>query len=298
MSGRSKRRSPDEKAAVKTDLFISAYNDRIRKYLEELIRVAARRTQTSLWGKKLSEMGDGAKDILIIDSGGKIWDTVFAADIMGASYKEYIVYKEGGRPVHIISPMKGDSSGTYKEMFSDLLVRRCKFIDSKRRTVFAAVDGDPALKSPDYREMCRTVKSAISRGKYTEIAYDSIVRTDWTDSADVFITDEYTNNAILLFLARGGEPVVMHLGSDETNIYVPFAALRSFCFVPHKKAMMEALYAVSLWLFDLGLAAPSKRLNSVIANTERPWDAADEFDRPIKKSSKRGEKDDGDKDQT
>ena len=51
---------------MKTDLFISAYNDRIRKYLEELIRVAARRTQTSLWGKKLSEMGDGAKDILIM----------------------------------------------------------------------------------------------------------------------------------------------------------------------------------------------------------------------------------------
>lgn len=282
---------------MKTELFISVYNDRIRNYLEELIRVIARRTQTALWGRSLADMSERNSDLLILDSGGRIWDFVATTQIIDSAYKEYVIFKEGGRPVHIISPLKGVPGGIDREKFSELLVKRCSFIDSKRRAVFAAVDGDPVLKSAEYREMCRKVKSVISRGEYTELSYDTLTGDAWKASADVFIADEYTNNAVLLGLANINDPVIMHLGSDENNIYVPLSSLRSVCFVPHKKSMIEAVFCVSLWLFDMGLSSPAKRLNSLLVKTERPWYIAREFEKPVKRRSGKGEKDDGASDQ-
>ncbi len=238
-----------------------------------------RRTQTALWGKRLEDIRCDPDSLLILDSCGQLWDVVGAANLVGAVYKEYIIFRNGKRPVHIITSAKAKMDDEDTEMFSALLFKRCAFIDSKKHATFAAVDGDPLLRNPKYREICRAAKGAVENGRFIEESYSSLTNRDWMDSVDVFIADEYTHNAIFMAMTGHNEPCVMHIGSEKTDIYVPFSSIRPVCFIPNEKPVYEAICSVVVWLFDSGLVSPARRLITAMSKSDNPWNTASEFEK-------------------
>lgn len=274
------------KAAVKTEFYISSYNDRIRIYLEEVIRAVGRRTQLSLWGRKCEDIELNRKNLLILDTRSTFWEMMEDLEVDGPIYKEYIAFKKDGRAVRIISAAKPPEENMEAELFASLVSEKCAEIDAKKRMVFAAVDCDPISRNQFFQEILRAARGAVERGHFIERAHASLTSRKWMDQVDVFITDEYTSNAILAAVTGDDEPCVMRVAAENIDFYIPFSSLRPACFVPDKKSLKEAVYSIAMWIFDMGYPSPSERLCRVTAQTENPWNVAEEFEKPAKRLKK------------
>lgn len=258
------------------ELYISAYNEKIFALCESIIRTAGRRAQKSLWGRRFKDIGLRPESLLFLDSGGVRWDIVTAQRLMGTGLREYAVFKNDGRIIHILS-----ENGTPGA--SSALEDRIGELDRLYRCAeFTVIDADPMRRMPEYRESVRRAKQAVIRGAYNERSYSSLLRADWTDDADVIITDEYTMSAVLMAVTGEDEPVLVHTASENNEIYVPFSSLRPSCFIPGKKASREAAYGIYMWLLKMGVTGFANRVKKATDSAESLEEILTEIQKPAR----------------
>lgn len=239
------------------ELYISAYNEVALKGVQGLIRLVGRRVQKPLWGRRHTDIYSKPESLLFLDHGGRLWDVVSAERLIGTTLREYIVYKDGGKVIHIVSEpekIRGECDGS-------VLAERIRQLDKEYRSaVFTVIEADPLRRMSGYREKARCVKNTVTRGIYSERLYSSLIEPHWLSQTDVFVTDEYTMSAVLMALTGKDEPVLVHLMSRESDVYVPFSSIKPSCFIPKQKAIREAVYGISEWLYKIGVTGFSKRM--------------------------------------
>ncbi len=267
------------------ELYICAYNERALKGVQELIRLVGRRVQKPLWGRRHTDIYSKPESLLFLDHGGEMWDVVSAERLIGTTLREYIVYKDDGRAVHILSEPEniGEAEGS-------VLAERIRQLDNEYRSaVFTVIEADPLRRMSGYREKARCVKSTVTRGIYSERLYSSLIEPSWLSQTDVFVTDEYTMSAVLMALTGADEPILVHLMSRESDVYVPFSSIKPSCFIPKKKAIREAAYGISEWLYKIGVTGFSKRMKRAADASESFEEIARRIGEPVRRKKDEGE---------
>lgn len=229
------------------ELFVASGSDRVSSYLIDIIRYLGRRTQKPLWGKKLS--ADAIlRDVLYLDPGGTYYDMAQLVKAQNSLYREYVVFKNG-REIHILSEYICDFEHRNHNAAVEAIAKRCEAIDSQSQCLTFALVGSGAIAGlAEYRKLCRKVKVAVNRGMCVECSHTAILRREWVDRADVFVTDCFTSDAVLALTVENDESTVIHMGGETGNIFAPISAERMNSFVTMEKTYDEMLKAVYLWL--------------------------------------------------
>lgn len=271
------------------ELHISVYSDEIREYLEKLIRLIGRKSQKPLWGRAFENCMD-SKSILYLDPGGGIYDLASVSKTIGATYREYIVFKKDGRKVHIISDLSRKAEIDYEDINKELVMRCAELDGEMRRGVFSFIDPDFMHTRAHFSEICRNIKDAVKNGVFYERMNKSLIKQGWIDETDVFITDEFTESAVLISLAEENDPIVIHMGAPGKEIFAPFSSIMLSCFMPNKKAYRETLYAVALWLLGIGLKSQSEHLKKATDKFVSPEEIYKEMEKPLRERGKKNGK--------
>lgn len=269
------------------DLHISIYSDQIREYLTKLIRLIGKKAQKPLWGRIFENCSD-SQSILYLDSGGEIYDLRTVSKTIGASYREHIIFKKDGRKIHIISDLSHMPGDDDADINLHEIVKRCSVLDEEMRCAqFCVVDPDFMHTRQHYSEICRQIKDAVKKGICYERMNKSLIKREWMDEVDVFVTDEFSENAVLIGTAEENDPIVIHIGGPENEIFAPFSSVMLSCFMPNDKAYREMLYAVSLWLLDAGVKSQAEHLKTAVNNFESLDKVFEEMEKPLRERSKR-----------
>lgn len=267
-------------------------SDRVSGYLIEMIRYIGKRTQKPLWGRRLSQ--DTVKrDILYLDPGGTYYDLARLVQEQGSLYREYVVFK-GGREIHILSEYIYDFERRDFLTSADAIIERCRLIDKQsRRALFMLVGSGAITGLTEYRDLCREVKACVKRGRCIECSHEAIMRREWIDVADVFVTDCFTSDVVLALVSEGAESTVIHMGTRESGIFAPISSERLSSFVTKEKAYDEIFKAIYLWLKISGATAAAKLLFRAAGIGMTPGEITERLKQPLRKRKVR-KKDEGD----
>lgn len=272
------------------DLHISVYSDEIRDYLTKLIRLIGRKAQKPLWGRIFENCSD-SESILFLDLGGGVYDMRAVSKTIGALYREYIIFKSDGRKIHIISDLSHIEGDDALEVNMHEIVKRCAELDEEMRCAqFCVIDPDFMHTRQHYSEISRQIKDAVKKGICCERMNKSLIRRGWMDDVNVFITDEFSENAVLISTAEENDPIVIHMGGLEKEVFAPFSSIMLSCFMPNKKAYRETLYAVYLWLLGAGIKSQAEHLKKATDKFESLDKVIEEMEKPLRERGKRNGK--------
>ncbi len=268
---------------------ISVYDESTFTSLSEIIRLLARKTQTSLWGKKFICCSK-ADSILFLDSGDKAITLNALAKTINASYIEYILFREDGRPIYILSNICFDDSMDNFESSNEALLKRCSFLDAHLKSAsFSIINSDFIRKSKGYSNIKRNVKEKIKNGFCSEYSSKRKYSDDFLKSTDVFITDEFNQKAILSLLSNGNSPAIIHIHGNEKDVYCPYEMCEHTCFIPDPLLFKEALYCVYSWLYDKELFSPALRFKNILDSSGSDIsqnEIKNEISKPLRNRSK------------
>lgn len=247
-----------------SELFVSVYSNAVRGFAEDVVRHMGRRCQKPLWCRELLPEKLPC-DILYLDPASTNNDLVRLVKAFRPAYREYVVFK-GERKIHIIAELHENFTVRTDREATEVVAERCAELDAQyRRGVFTAIESETLNKRMRYRDVCRAVKTTVSKGVYYERPHEAVLKRAWMDEVDVFVTDEFTQEAVLAAISGNGEPTVKYLGGGEAEIYLPLSSERVSCFIPSEKAYKEMLYAIYLWLGKIGIGAQAERVKAAAA---------------------------------
>lgn len=264
------------------ELFVASGSDRVSGYLIDIIRCLGRRTQKPLWGRRLST-DTILRDVLYLDPGGTYYDLAQLVKAHGSLYREYVVFKNG-REIHILSEYICDFEHRNHIAAVEAMAKRCREIDRQsRRSTFALVGSGAIVGLEEYRELCRTVKSAVNCGTCVECSHEAILRRECIDAADVFVTDCFTSDAVLALTVENNESTIIHMGGGTGDIFAPISTERLNSFVTMEKAYDEMFKSVYLWLRLSGALGAAKLLLRAAGIGMTPGQIKERLKQPLRK---------------
>lgn len=267
------------------NLHISVYDEYAFNSLSEIIRLLARKSQASLWGKKFICCTE-AESILFLDPGDKAISLNALSKTINASYIEYIVFREDGRPVYILSSLCYNNSNHNFEISLNDLLERCSFLDAHLKNAsFAIINSDFIRRNKAYSNIKRNVKEKIKNSFCGEYSSKRKYSDEFLNHTDVFITDDFDQKAILSLLSNDNSPTIIHIHGNEKDVYCPYEMCEHTCFILVSLLFKEALYCIYSWLYDKALFSPALRFKKIIdafGSNISPNEIKDEISKPLR----------------